>query len=97
LVKIGQVAVASFPSVQGLTLASGGVYQQTIASGAPTIATAGAGAAGTIRPDALETSNVDTTSALVNLVVLQRSFQANAKALQTADNILAYVNQLVTQ
>jgi len=97
LVKIGQVAVASFPSVQGLTLASGGVYQQTIASGSPTIATAGAGAAGTIRPDALETSNVDTTSALVNLVVLQRSFQANAKALQTADNILAYVNQLVTQ
>lgn len=97
LVKIGQVAVASFPSVQGLTLTSGGVYQQTIASGSPTIATAGAGAAGTIRPDALETSNVDTTSALVNLVVLQRSFQANAKALQTADNILAYVNQLVTQ
>jgi len=97
LVKIGQVAVASFPSVQGLLLTSGGVYQQTIASGSPTIATAGAGAAGSIRPAALESSNVDTTSALVNLVVLQRSFQANAKALQTADNILAYVNQLVTQ
>lgn len=97
LVKIGQVAVASFPSVEGLLLTSGGVYQQTIASGSPTIATAGAGAAGTIRPDALESSNVDTTSELVNLVVLQRSFQANAKALQTEDNILAYVNQLVTQ
>ncbi len=97
LVRIAQVAIATFPSVEGLTLASGGVFQQTIASGTPTIATAGAGGAGSIRPDALESSNVDTTSQLVNLVVLQRNFQANAKALQTEDNILGYVNQLQTQ
>jgi len=97
LAKVGQVAVATFPSVQGLTLTSGGVYLQTNASGAPTIATAGAGASGIIRPSALESSNVDTTGALINLVVLQRSFQANAKALQTEDSVLGYLNQLVTQ
>ncbi len=95
--KVGQVAVATFPSVEGLQLTSGGVYQQTVASGTPTIATAGAGASGTIRPSALESSNVDTTSELVNLVMLQRSFQANAKALQTEDSVQGYLDQLVTQ
>ena len=97
LVKVGQVAVATFPSFEGLQLTSGGVYQQTVSSGTPTIATAGAGASGTIRPSALESSNVDTTSELVNLVVLQRSFQANAKALQTEDSVQGYLDQLVTQ
>jgi flagellar hook protein FlgE len=95
-VKIAQVAVATFPSTQGLALSNGGVYMQTTASGQPTIATAGAGAAGTIRPSSLENSNVDTTSQLISLVVLQRSFQANAKALQTEDNILGTVIQLQT-
>jgi len=97
VVKVGQVAVATFPSVQGLALSSGGVYQQTNASGTPTIATAGAGASGTIRASSLESSNVDTTSSLVSLVVLQRSFQANAKALQTEDSVQGYLDQLVTQ
>jgi flagellar hook protein FlgE len=97
VVKVGQVAVATFPSVQGLALSSGGVYQQTNASGTPTIATAGAGASGTIVGSSLESSNVDTTSSLVSLVVLQRSFQANAKALQTEDSVQGYLDQLVTQ
>src|SRR5262249_4333697 len=73
IVKVAQVAVATFPSEEGLALSTGGVYQQTVGSGAPTIATAGAGSAGVIRPSALEDSNVDTTSQLISLVVLQRS------------------------
>jgi len=97
VVNVGQVAVATFPSVQGLALSSGGVYQQTSSSGTPTIATAGAAASGSIVPSSLESSNVDTTSALVSLVVLQRSFQANAKALQTEDSVQGYLDQLVTQ
>ncbi len=94
--KVAQVAVATFPSEQGLTLSNGGVYQQSSASGQPTITSAGAGSAGVIRPSSLESSNVDTTSQLISLVVLQRSFQANSKALQTQDNILGSVLQLQT-
>ena len=97
VVKVGQVAIATFPSEQGLALTSGGVYQQTSESGTPTIATAGAAASGTIESSSLESSNVDTTSSLVSLVVLQRSFQANAKALQTEDSVQGYLDQLVTQ
>ncbi|HTY55733.1 MAG TPA: flagellar hook-basal body complex protein, partial [Candidatus Binataceae bacterium] len=96
-VKVGQVAIATFPSEQGLALTSGGVYQQTNQSGSPTIATAGAAASGSIVSSSLESSNVDTTSSLVDLVVLQNSFQANAKALQTENSIEGYLNQLVTQ
>ncbi|HLW72272.1 MAG TPA: flagellar hook-basal body complex protein [Candidatus Binataceae bacterium] len=88
-VNVAQVAVATFVNNQGLALSNGGVYQQTSTSGAATIATAGAGAAGSIDPSSLESSNVNTTGQLVSLVVLQRSFQANSQALQTQDNILS--------
>jgi flagellar hook protein FlgE len=95
-INVAQVAVATFVSDQGLALSSGGAYQASTASGPATIATAGAGSAGAIRPSALESSNVATTSQLISLVVLQRSFQANSKALQTQDNILGAVLQIQT-
>jgi flagellar hook protein FlgE len=96
VVSIAKVAIATFPALQGLQLTDGGVYQQTTASGAPTITTAGAGAAGSIQSSALESSNVDTTQQLVSLVVLQQSYEANAKALQTSDNMLSDLMQLQT-
>jgi flagellar hook protein FlgE len=96
-VNIAQVAVATFAAEQGLQLNSEGTYSQTSASGTPTISGANAGAAGSIVSGALENSNVDTTNQLVNLVVLQRSYQADAKALQTQDSILGTLMQIVTQ
>ena len=96
-VKVAQVAVATFSNVEGLQLGNAGAYVQTLTSGQPTIATANTGSAGSIRPNSLENSNVDTTSQLVNLVVLQRSYQASAKALQTQDSILGTLMQIQTQ
>ncbi len=95
-VNVAQVAVATFPSEQGLQLGNG-VFNATANSGVATISTAGSGAAGTIQANALESSNVDTTSQLVNLVVLQRNYQANAKALQTEDSILGTIIGIQTQ
>jgi len=95
-VNVAQVAVATFPAEQGLQLGNG-VFAATANSGAATISTAGSGAAGTIQANALESSNVDTTSQLVNLVVLQRNYQANAKALQTEDSILGTIIGIQTQ
>ena len=96
-VKVAQVAIATFANVHGLQLGDAGAYVQTASSGQPTIATANTGSAGGIQADALENSNVDTTSQLVNLVVLQRSYQASAKALQTQDSILGTLMQIQTQ
>ncbi len=95
-VNVAQVAVATFPSEQGLQLGIG-VFNASANSGVATISTAGSGAAGTIQANALESSNVDTTSQLVNLVVLQRNYQANAKALQTEDSILGTIIGIQTQ
>jgi flagellar hook protein FlgE len=88
VVNVAKVAIATFPALQGLQLTNDGVYQQTVASGTPTITTAGVGSAGSIQASALESSNVDTTQQLVSLVTLQRNYEANAKALQTTDNML---------
>ena len=96
-VNLAQVAVATFAAEQGLQLDSSGAYEQTNASGTPTISGANAGSAGSIVSSSLENSNVDTTDQLVNLVVLQRSYQADAKALQTQDSILGTLMQIVTQ
>ena len=89
--------IITFSNVEGLQLGNAGAYVQTFTSGQPTIATANTGSAGSIRPNSLENSNVDTTSQLVNLVVLQRSYQASAKALQTQDSILGTLMQIQTQ
>lgn len=88
-VNVAQIAMALFANDQGLALGNNGVYQQTLNSGTPTLTAAGAGGAGSVVASSLESSNVNTTSALVSLVVLQRSFQANSQALQTQDNILS--------
>jgi flagellar hook protein FlgE len=96
-VNIAQVAVATFANNQGLQLNSEGAYSQSSASGTPTLSGANAGSAGSIVSSSLENSNVDTTDQLVNLVVLQRSYQADAKALQTQDSILGTLMQIVTQ
>lgn len=94
--NVAQVAIATFSAEQGLQL-NDGVFVETANSGPATISTAGSGAAGLIQANALESSNVNTTNQLVNLVILQRNYQANAKALQTEDSILGTIMQIQTQ
>ncbi len=86
-VQVGQVALATFVSNSGLELTTGGMYQATPSAGAITVSAPGAGAAGTISNGALEQSNVSVSDELVNLVVLQNIYGANAKALQSEDNV----------
>jgi len=94
--NVAQIAVATFTSQQGLALGADGTFQQTDASGAPTVQAAGAGGAGTLESSALESSNVDVTNQLVDLVALQQSFQANSKALQIEDQTIGTVLELQT-
>ena len=94
--NVAQIAVATFTAEQGLALDADGTFQQTDASGAPALQTAGAGGAGTLESSALESSNVDVTNQLVNLVVLQQSFQANSKALQVETQTIGSVLELQT-
>ncbi len=90
-VEVAQVALATFTGTQGLALTQGGMYEATASSGTPTIATPGAGGAGLIEASAVNSSNVSLSAQLVNLVVLQNDYEANAKALQTEASVLASI------
>jgi len=84
---LGKVAMASFPSVEGLRPIGDAHWQSTGDSGLATINTATNGSLGSIRSGALERANVDVTEELVALISAQRNFQANAKAIETAKNM----------
>ena len=86
-VTLGQVALANFANLQGLENVGGNNYAATLASGAAIIGGAGSGGLGTIQDGALEESNVDMATEFANLIMAERDYQANAKAITTADNV----------
>lgn len=86
--EIGQIALTRFRNVQGLNPISGGYWGESAASGNPIEGQPQAGRFGQIRESALEESNVDLTAELVNMIVAQRSYQANAQTIKTQDQVL---------
>jgi flagellar hook protein FlgE len=86
-VNLGQIAMANFANPQGLQQLGNASWAQTNASGAAVDGVAGNSGFGTIESGSVEESNVDTTSALVDMIKAQRDFQANAQMIQTDDQI----------
>jgi flagellar hook protein FlgE len=84
---LGQLALASFADQQGLQSSGGTDYTQTLASGQAVVGIAGTGGRGTLAGGSLESSNVDISTEFANLIVAQRSFEADAKAVTTFDQI----------
>ncbi|MEO8723650.1 MAG: flagellar hook-basal body complex protein [Sphingobium sp.] len=84
---LGNIAMAAFPSQDGLRQQGDAHWQSTLASGAPAYGAGNAGLYGAVRSGALERSNVDITEELVALISAQRNFQANAKAIESASNM----------
>lgn len=84
---IGQVAVASFANPEGLTLDGGNQYSATVASGAAVIGAAGTAGRGTIAGSSVEQSNVDIATQFSDLIVYQRAYEANAKAITAFDQM----------
>ncbi len=84
---IGQVAVAGFANSEGLSLSGNNQYLPTAASGQAVIGVAGTGGLGTIVGSSVEQSNVDVATELSDLIVAQRSYEANAKAITAFDQV----------
>ncbi|MDQ1120130.1 MULTISPECIES: flagellar hook protein FlgE [Pseudoxanthomonas] len=84
---IGQVALSSFASPQGLQQKGDNAFAETFASGQAVRGAAGTSDFGLVQGGALEASNVDQTAELVNMISAQRNFQANAQMIQTQDQI----------
>ncbi|WP_296445673.1 flagellar hook protein FlgE [Rhodoferax sp. UBA5149] len=85
----GQVALADFRNVQGLSPTGGGNWIETYASGQPVQGSPGAGKFGVLTSGALEESNIDLTAELVNMMTAQRAYQANAQTIKTQDQIMS--------
>jgi len=88
---LGQLALATFQNVQGLQLNGSNMMLATPAAGIPSIGAPNSGGRGAIVGQSLEASNVDMTSELSNLIVAERDYQSNARAISTADQMLNYV------
>ncbi len=84
---LGQIALASFADEQGLSRNGDNDFSPTLASGQPTVGAPTTGGLGTISGGALEASNVDIATEFANLIVAQRSYEANARVVTTFDQI----------
>lgn len=86
---LGQIVLSSFANPNGLEPKGDNVWAETAASGAALTGTPGEGTKlGALQSGALESSNVDLTSELVNLIVAQRNYQANAQTVKTQDQVM---------
>jgi flagellar hook protein FlgE len=87
--KLGRLAVASFGAESGLEHTGGQLFRETAASGPALVGVAGSGGHGSVLSGVLEGSNVDLGTELVTMITYQRAFQANARAVSAADEMLS--------
>ena len=92
--KLGKVVIANFANPSGLRQMGDASWGASGDSGAPIVNTASAGGAGVIQSGALEQANVDITDELVALISAQRNFQANSKAISTANTLTQTIIQI---
>ena len=85
----GMIALGDFRNLQGLAPIGGGEYLETFKSGPVVLGQPGVGKFGELRAGAVEESNVDLTSELVNMMTAQRNYQANAQTIKTQDQIMS--------
>ncbi len=89
-----QLTIHRFINPAGLRSVGGNLYMETEASGAATEANPGSNGVGSLAQHFLETSNVDITEEMVNLIITQRAYEVNSKAITTADQLLEIANTL---
>jgi len=90
-VLLGTLELANFVNPTGLRPLGTGLYAATDQSGPAFVGTPGQQGLGTLNQGYLESSNVDLTSELVDLVLAQQAYQLNSKVVQVSDDILSTI------
>lgn len=85
---LGQVALATFPNMQGLQPLGSNEWAVSSVSGEPVVNAPGAGNNGVLQTSSTEDSSVDLTAELVNMITAQRNYQANAQTIKTMDAVM---------
>ncbi|MGY3959420.1 flagellar hook protein FlgE [Aeromonas popoffii] len=92
--KVAMVALAKFANSQGLTQVGDTSWRQSLLSGDALPGTPNSGTLGSIKSSAVEQSNVDLTTQLVNLITAQRNFQANSRSLEVNSSLQQTILQI---
>jgi|CZKF01.1.fsa_nt_gi flagellar hook-basal body protein len=85
--NVGQLAIATVSNQQGLVDMGSTQYQATANSGLATVGVASSGGRGSLEGSSLEASNVNISAEFSNLIIAQRAFEANSKAVTTFDTV----------
>ena len=85
---LGQITLTNFAAPQFLQRAGDNYFVETNASGVPLTGSPSAGGLGTLQSSAVESSNVDLSTQLVDLIVAQQAYQANAQTIKTQNSVL---------
>jgi flagellar basal-body rod protein FlgG len=93
--QVGQIQLAMFPNPGGLNSIGNSLFLATTASGDPIVGSPGGSEGlGTIEQGMLEGSNVNVVDEFVNMILAQRSYEANSRVVQAADQMLQQLNGL---
>jgi flagellar basal-body rod protein FlgG len=92
--EVGTLEIVRFINPAGLKAIGRNLLVETPASGDPIPGTASLEGYGEIYQGYLETSNVEIVEEMVNMIVAQRAYEINSKAIKTSDEMLAHVNNL---
>lgn len=91
---LAQLQIARFTNPAGLTAIGRNLFRPTVASGEPIVGTPGSPGFGAITQGYLESSNVQVVEEMVNMIVAQRAYETNSKAIQASDDMLQVANNL---
>ena len=93
--QVGNIQLALFPNPGGLNSVGQNLFLATTASGDPIAGTpGGSDGLGSIQQGYLEQSNVDVVEEFIQMIMAQRSYEANSRVVQSADEMLQQLNNL---
>jgi flagellar basal-body rod protein FlgG len=90
----GPIQLSNFINPAGLQSVGDNLYLETVASGTPNTSNPGSNGLGTINQAFVETSNVNVTEELVNMITAQRAYEINSKAITASDQMLQRLVQM---
>ena len=92
--EVGQITLARFVNPSGLMSVGNNLFEQSAASGDPIVGNPGEDGAGKLVQSSLEMSNVQIAEEMVNMIIAQRAYETNSKAITTSDSMLEVANGL---
>lgn len=93
--QVGSIQLANFQNPGGLNSVGGNLYLATTASGDPIVGTpGGSDGLGSLQQGTLEQSNVDVVQEFIQMILAQRSYEANSRVVTAADQMLQQLNSL---